>query len=219
MKILQFSLVAMMFAMAFQSCSNAPKGEKAEVSEATEVEAAPTGTDLSINTTGSIVNWTGSKIGSEHTGTLNFSEGTVTVANGEVTGGKLVIDMASLANTDLPDDKKPKLEGHLKSPDFFDVETYPTSTFELTKVTKLEGDADASHLVYGNLTMKDVTKQISFKAKIDVTGNSVSVTTPDFTIDRADFNVKYGSNRFFDDLKDKAINDNVGLAINVSAGA
>ena len=219
MKILQFSFLAIMFAMAFQSCSNAPKGEKAEVTDAVEVETPAAGTDLNVNTGNSVINWTGSKIGSQHTGTLSFSEGTVTVENGAVTGGKLVIDMASLVNTDLPEDKRPKLEGHLKSPDFFDVAAYPTSTFELTKVTGLENDPDATHLVYGNLTLKDVTKQISFKAKIDMSENSVSVSTPDFTIDRADFNVKYGSTRFFDDLKDKAINDNVGLAINLSAGA
>ncbi len=217
MKILKISVLTLFSATLFYSCSNAPAGEKAETTEAAPVEEVTTGTEYAVKTDASVVNWTGSKVGGEHVGTLNFSEGTITVEDGNITAGKLVIDMASLANTDLPDDKKPKLEGHLKSPDFFDVAAFPTSTFELTKVTGLENDPDATHLVYGNLTLKDVTKQISFKAKVEMGENGVTVSTPDFTIDRADFNVKYGSTRFFDDLKDKAINDNVGLSISVSA--
>lgn len=216
MKFKHLFLIVSTFALLV-ACNNAPKGDKAETTEAGKTSVA-IGKTFAVNTNGSLINWTGSKIGgSSHSGTLSISGGSVTVDKNAITGGKFTIDMNSLLNTDLDGEMKGKLEGHLKAPDFFDTATHPQGTFEITKVNSLENDPDASHLVYGNLTLKGITKQVGFRAQLGISANGVSVSTPDFTIDRTDFDIKYNSSKFFDNLKDKAINDNIGLQVVLQA--
>jgi len=130
--------------------------------------------------------------------------------DGNLVGGKVTIDMNSLEVTDMKaGEGKEDLEGHLKNADFFDVEKFPNSTFAITSV--------AGGNVTGNLTMKGVTKSINFPATIEVTDAGVTVSTNDFTINRTDFDMKYGSATFIDGLKDKAINDQVGLKLVLKA--
>ena len=201
----------------FAACSSSPKGDKAETSEAGEVAETTGSSSVAVNTETSHIHWTGSKVAGSHNGTINLKDGSIAMADGTVAGGSFTIDMSTIVNEDLPDDKKGDLVGHLMSPDFFDVENHPTAAFEITKVTALEGDEEASHMVYGNLTIKGITKQIGFRAAIKVDGDRVAVSTPDFTIDRTEFDVKYGSNKFFDNLKDNVINDNIGLSIELNS--
>jgi len=198
--------------LALVSCQNAPKGEKAVTGAAQKVAKAKTSATKTYKVDGaaSKVSWTGSKISGKHTGTLDVKSGTVQVTDGNVTGGSFNIDMNSLTCTDLKaGEGKDKLEGHLKSPDFFDTANFPNSTFTITKV---EGGT-----VTGNLKIKDVTKSVSFPATIGVSQTGVNVTSNDFTINRTDFGVKYGSAAFFDNLKDKAINDQVGIKVTLKA--
>ena len=217
MKKVQLFLGVMTFLIAM-ACSSKPKGEEAQTSEPAQVESQSNGNTYNVSTDASTVNWTGTKIGGSHTGTLGIKSGSINVENGNITGGKFTMDMNAIVNTDMEDaTDRGKLEGHLKSPDFFDVAKFPTSSFEITKTTALTNDAEANALIYGNLTIKGVTKQISFKAKTEATGNTISVKTAPFTIDRTEFNVQYASAKFFDNLKDKAINDQIGVQINVMA--
>ncbi len=212
-----FNIVLLFISLGLlAACNSKPAGEEASTSKAGKAAAA-TGKSYQVNTSNSTITWTGSKIGGDHTGTLKLSNGSIAVEDGKVTGGSFTIDMNSLKNTDLPAEKQGDLEGHLKNEDFFDVPKYPQSKFEITKITSVSGDPAASHLVYGNLTVKDVTKQVGFKTKINVSAAGVQVTSPPFTIDRTAFNIKYGSNKFFDNLKDKAINDNISLQLNIAA--
>lgn len=207
-----FAMVAMV-----ASCKNAPKGEAAATTEAapvTEVKAAKT---LNVNSAATNITWTGSKVGGMHTGGLKVKSGTVNVDGDKVTGGSFDIDMSSMTCTDLDAKGAGDLVGHLSSPDFFDIGKFPTAKFVITKVTTLAGNADANSLVYGNLTMKDVTKQISFKANVKAGPNGVSVSTGDFTIDRTDFGIQYGSTKLADVVKEKAISDKIGLKINLMA--
>lgn len=199
------------------SCSNAPKGEKAATNEAAPVAKVEDAKSLSVNTANSTINWSGSKISGTHTGTLGVKSGTVKLKDGKVAGGNFVIDMSTMKCTDLPGAKGEDLVGHLSSPDFFDIAKHPTATFDITKVTGLSGNEEANSLVYGNLTMMGVSKEISFKANITAGANGVSVSTPDFTIDRTDFGIQYGSTKLADVVKDKAINDNIGLSIKLAA--
>lgn len=199
------------------SCKNAPKGDAATTSEAAPVAEASASKTMNVNTGKSTITWTGSKIASSHTGGIKIKSGSVNVDGDKVTGGKFTIDMASMTCTDLDEEGAGKLVGHLSSADFFDIGKFPTATFEITKVTALSGNADANCMVYGNLKMKDVTKEIGFKAKTNVGANGVTVSTGDFTIDRTDFGIQYGSSKFTDVVKDKAINDKIGLNINLSA--
>ena len=206
--ILSTSVIILGFLL---SCTNAPKGEKATTTDAKpmakkEMMASKT---LSVQE-GSMLTWTGSKVGGTHAGTINVSGGDVKVSDGAVTGGKVTIDMNSINCTDLEAGKgKEKLEGHLKSPDFFDTATNPTASFEITSV--------AGGNITGNLMLKGVTKSVTFPANVNVTPDGVAVTSGEFTINRTDWGIQYGSASFFDGLKDKAINDNIGLSIKLKA--
>lgn len=208
------------------SCSGDSKENKATVSEAASKSEIKTdgASTLQISNTNSVINWMGSKPAGEHTGTLSLSSGEVYLDAGDLSGGKFVIDMNSITVTDLEGQGKTKLEGHLKGSNdenqdhFFNVAKYPTATFEITKIAKLVNDPVGSNLVYGNLTLKGITKEVGFKANIDTTSGKVKVSTPKFTIDRSEFNVTYGSAKFFDDLKDKVISDEISLQIDLVAG-
>lgn len=213
--------------LAITSCSNAPKADKAEVKEAVNTtETAPTtkGMAKAISLTESKVNWTGSKPAGKHMGYINLKSGSVMVDNGDISGGSFVLDMNSITCTDLEGDQKAGLEGHLKGlgddgrDDFFNVAEHPTASFDITKVAKLAGDADATHLVYGNLTLKGASKEVGFKAKVENEGGKIMVSTPDFSINRTDFGIKFMSKTFVDGLKDKFIDDEIVLSINLVAG-
>ncbi|HCQ15719.1 MAG TPA: hypothetical protein DIU20_05630, partial [Cryomorphaceae bacterium] len=203
-------------------CGNAPE-ETVETKEAEEV-AAPqeTAATYAMVTDGDEIMWEGYKTisGDSHTGTMQVTEGSFTVENGEVTGGSFTIDMNSIYNEDLPEEgdyNKAKLVGHLKSEDFFYVEKYPTATFTITSVSPVEGKEGATHMVSGNLNMRGNEKNITFPAKIDVSGDKVSLTTPEFVIDRTNWEVMYLSANLASVAKDKAVDNNIKLQLNVEA--
>jgi polyisoprenoid-binding protein YceI len=203
--------------LAFASC-NSPEGDKAETTDKQAVASAE-GTSYSVDTTTTIT-WTGTKPGGSHVGTLKISEGSVMVKDNALTGGSFTINIASLTNKDLSvEDGKEKLVGHLKSPDFFDVAKYPTAKFEITAVENYTSDStntagkDATHMVRGNLTLKDSTKNISFPARITVDANTLSAKA-NFNIDRTMWGMNYkGPNN----PQDWFISKEVNLQLDLSA--
>lgn len=205
----------------FASCKG-DKSAKADVGAKGTVAAAE-GKDYTVDPIVSKVMWEGSKPAGSHNGTVNISTGNVAVANGKVTGGSFTIDMTSINCLDLEGDNKAYLESHLKglgddnADDFFNVNKYPTAKFEITKVTGLANDPAGNHLVYGNLTMKDITKQVGFKANVEMSDGMVKVNSQKFDVDRTLWGIKYNSGKFFDDLKDKVIDDNMALQVNLVA--
>jgi len=217
--LFKISLVLFLFTSMI-ACKN--KGQ--EAGEAGDVAAA-TGQNYTVDAAASKVLWVGSKPTGTHNGTIAVNEGTVSVENGMVTAGAFTIDMNSISVDDLEGDYKADLEKHLKGTgkegqeDFFNVGKYPTAKFEVTKVTGLANDTTGNALVYGNLTLLDVTKEVSFKANINVAETEVTVDAPAFEINRTDWGIKYGSKSFFDNLKDKFIDDAVKIAINLKASA
>jgi len=219
-----FSSIFMAFLlMGLVSSCKKDTAEKATVGAAKEVAKA-VGKSYTVDSANSKINWTGSKPTGEHTGTINISSGKVTVSDGKVTAGSFVMDMNTIKCTDLSGDQALSLEAHLKgtrSPeevdDFFNVAKFPTAKFDLTKTTNLANDPAASHLVYGNLTMKGVTKEIGFKANINVSDNGVTVQAPDFGINRTDWGIKFMSKNFVDGLKEKFIDDEIQVGINLKA--
>lgn len=204
------------------SCKNKVEGDAAGVGEAGDVATAM-GEAYTTDATKAKILWEGSKPTGKHNGSINISEGTVYVKDGMISGGSFTIDMNSINVADLQGEWKTKLEAHLKGTaeegktDFFNVTQYPTGKFEITKVTGLTDDSSANSLVYGNLTLLDVTKEVSFKAIVSISENVVVVNTPQFVINRTDWGIKYGSKTFFDNLKDNVIDDNIGLSIKLEA--
>lgn len=223
MKKSTYLILLSLAVMSIGACKQVA-GDKAEVSEAEEVTESA-GISYQVNTETSTIEWEGSKTTKTHTGTLNLTEGSLIVNEGSITGGSINIDMNSLNVTDLEGDYKGMLEDHLKgtsdekADDFFNVNKFPTANFEITKVTNLSGNPDATHMVYGNLALKDSTKLVGFHAKIEMADGLINVSTPPFVIDRTQWGIKYGSPTFFENLKDKAVANNIGLAIKLSASA
>jgi polyisoprenoid-binding protein YceI len=171
----------------------------------------------------SSLQWTGKKVTGQHHGTVPVKGGEVWVAGNALTGGKFEIDTANLDDVDLKDNKEyhDKLVGHLKSPDFFDVQKYPTSTFEITKVESLAatsaGADQPTHRVTGNLTIKNITKPLSFPATVKIDGGTLTATAKNVVVDRTQYDIRYGSGKFFQGLGDKVINDEFLLDINLVA--
>ena len=204
------------------ACNNAPKADSAATEEKKEV-AQSTGASYAT-TDASMITWTGSKPTGSHSGTFKLKEGSFSVDNNNVTGGSFVIDINSLNNQDLAADaeNKGKLEGHLKSPDFFDVAKYPTAKFEITSVAPFVADSsnkdiimkDATHTISGNLTLKDSTKNISFPARVTIDANTISAAA-DFNIDRTLWGMNYkGPGNPQDWFISKTVNLKLSLAAN-----
>lgn len=215
--------VLALFVMAVASCKKS-QADEANVGDAASVSKVE-GKAISVDLESSLVNWMGSKPTGTHTGTVNLSSGEVKINDGEIVGGNFVLDMNSITCTDLEGDSKANIEAHLKGTaegkedHFFNVQKYPIASFEISKVSRLENDPGASHLVYGNLTMREVTKEVGFKANISIVDGEVKVTAPEFSIDRTLWGIQYMSKTVFDDLKDKFIDDNIQLSISLKAQA
>lgn len=170
-----------------------------------------------VSTTDSNVQWKGYKVTGEHTGEINLQSGEMSFDDaGNLTGGSFIIDMTSIKTTDLEGEWAQKLNGHLKSADFFGVEKYPTAKLEITKVSAKGTPGD--YKVTANITIKEKTQEIRFYANVSKDGNSVKAKA-DIKIDRTDFDVRYGSGSFFDNLGDKTIYDEFDIMIAVSANA
>jgi polyisoprenoid-binding protein YceI len=199
------------------SCGG-PQGEKAATGEAQDVTVKSGDVSLPVDLAASNVEWVGTKPTGQHNGTVNISAGELMLKEGEIVGGKFTIDLNSIVVLDLTDQEmNAKLLGHLKSADFFEVETYPTAVFEIASVAAVSGNPDASHNITGNLTMKNITKSVTFPAMVNVSDNGVTATTPAFIIDRTEWNVQYGSKKLFKNLKDNFIHDEMSLKINLKA--
>lgn len=170
-----------------------------------------------VDTNESIVNWHGKKVLGQHNGTVKITEGNILVKDNKVTGGKVKVDISTLESLDLVGDEKTKamLEGHLKSDDFFNAEKFPDITFVINSVEE-SSEKNSDHVVTGDLTIRDVTKTLSFPGKISV--NELKLTAEiEADIDRTDFGLKYGSGKFFAGLGDNLISDKFSIRIHIIA--
>ena len=164
------------------------------------------GQTMEVNTDKSSLEWSGKKIGGKHDGFIQFKSGSIEEDGGQIKAGSFVVDMTSLTNTDLKDEgRNQRLVGHLKSDDFFGVETFPTASFKVIQSTKFE---NGKATLTGDITIKDKTERISF----DVLKEGKTYTA-EVEIDRSKFDVRYGSKSFFNNLGDNAIDDIFTLRI------
>ena len=216
MKILNYGLF-LLCALFIVSCAQ-PDGEEAETGEAGAVAEAPaTAVNYMVDTEASKVMWEGAKPTGTHKGYFNLSDGKFAMGDGTIQSGSFTVDMGTLTVTDLKaGEGKEKLEGHLKSGDFFEVEKFPTAKFEVVEVTKNAEGTEGTHTVKGNLTMHGNTKQITFPATVSVDGNKLMASSPNFTIDRTDWEISYKSPGITN-VQDNIINDEVGLKIELVA--
>ncbi len=160
-----------------------------------------------IKTDKSKVVWKGYKVTGSHEGTIAIQSGALSFDADKLVGGEFVIDMTTINSTDLEGEYKGKLDGHLKSADFFGVEKHPTAKLVFTKV---EASGKNAYNVTGDLTIKEQTHPITFV--ISIYGNKA---TASLKIDRTKYDIKYGSASFIDGLKDKAIYDEFDLVVDL----
>jgi len=166
----------------------------------------------------STVNWTANNPTSTHVGTINVSKGSLELKAGKIIAASFEIDMKSILSTDLKSDDKEKLEGHLKSADFFEADKYPIAIFTLKKSLLIKGSDKTRHHITGDLKIREVTKTIEFDAYVIVSNNGtlLTATTPSFEINRVDYGIKYKSG-VINTVKDKIISDKIGMMINIRA--
>jgi len=159
----------------------------------------------------SVITWKGHKVTGSHEGTIDLKSGDLTYdADGALTGGTITIDMTSIKCTDLSGGGAGKLEGHLKSDDFFGVANYPTASLTITKVSAKGTPGD--YKVTADLTIKETTQSIKFYTNV-TESDGMKVAIADIKVDRTDFDVRYGSGSFFDNLGDKTIYDEFDINV------
>lgn len=211
MKKLALPLAAILF---LASCQQAPDAANAETAEKQDVSTAASGAaTYTVDTTTSTVGWLGTKPVGQHHGDFKLASGALSVDNGNLVSGNIVIDINSIKDYDLEGEYNTKLIGHLKSPDFLDVEKHPTAKFEITAVEVLQNDTSGTHKISGNLTLRDSTKNVTFPAKVNLTENELTAKA-NFNIDRTQWGLHYGNDK---SLGDKFIRPEVNLTLNISA--
>ncbi|WP_369752188.1 YceI family protein [Flavobacterium sp. WC2409] len=158
-----------------------------------------------VDASASTISWVGKKVTGQHNGTVNLKDGALVFKGAKLVGGTFTVDMTSLTSTDLSGEYQGKLNGHLKSEDFFGTEKFPTSTLVFKKIG---AKAKNVYTVTADLTIKGITKPVTF----DIAVNGNTATTA-FNVDRTKYDIKYGSGSIFDNLGDKAISDEFELAV------
>lgn len=187
-----YLFTAALAATLFTACGGPKANESAEAGDAAKADS--TATAYSINPDASTVAWKGSKsTGSDHTGNVKLKSGSLSAKNGALVAGKFVIDMKSITNEDLKADAKAMgdLIGHLASNDFFSVDSFPEASFEITEATAMAADAQGNNTqVKGNLTIRGVTRQISFPAKVETTDAGITAAGT-IVFNRLEWNINW----------------------------
>ena len=162
-----------------------------------------------IETTQSQITWTGREVStSYHYGTLDFVSGNFEISNGAIVNGEFIVDMTSINNQDMEGDSKARLEGHLKSDDFFSVESYTTAAISINSSELI---SDGKWNVSADLSIKGFTHPVNFEMISSEDGWSANLV-----FDRSKYDVRFRSGSFFENLGDKLIYDDIELSINLT---
>lgn len=202
-------LLLVLSTFLFTACADKPKGQDAEVSEAKE-ETEAEGNKLPLDMESSEVAWKATKVTGAHNGIVQIKSGHLTHEEGKLTGGEFVIDMTTITVQDLEGEEKEKLEGHLKTGDFFLVEEHPEARFVITDIKPSNSDT-ATHTISGNLTIRGKTNNITFDANVQEMDGGAMMATTVFNIDRTKWDVAFHSG--MEEWGDKTIYDEINFDI------
>ena len=168
------------------------------------------------NVISSDIQWRGYKtlktLSLSHNGTIKLKSGNLIFNGEELTGGNFVFDMNSMDAEDLNSSPKLKkiFENHLKSDDFFDTAHFPLSTFQIKSAKKLNSTI-YNYQITGILTIKGISKKISFPTKITESENTTSMRSRKFIFNRQLFGLKYN---IFEDM---LISNDIEMIISIAA--
>ena len=197
-------LIALLVFVSLVSC-NVNSNKTVETNDATITAADST---YNINLDESNLVLTGREVStSSHYGTINFKSGQFEIADGLISQGEFFVDMTSINVQDLTGGSKERLEGHLRSDDFFSVESYPSAHLYISSSELI---SDGKWMVNGFLTIKDISHPVLFEM-----ANTQDGWTAKLVFDRSKYNVKFRSGTFFENLGDKLIYDDIELEINL----
>jgi len=215
-------ILPLIFLALLAACEQAPKADKATTTEAQSVKEGE-GRAYYLDTITSELQWIGTKPTGKHTGRFLIHKGKLYVKDTAITGGSIEINMGSLKDMDLSYTDtalQRKLETELKSPLFFDVEKYPVSRFEITGVRDFRPSVgndvmmkEANYMIQGNLTIKNITKNISFPACIKIRDGRLTADAV-FNIDRTQWGMTYRADK---SMQDKLINSQVNIQLKIIA--
>lgn len=175
-------------------------------------------TTFNVDAAASTFKWHATKVTGQHYGVAKFSTGTITTEGKALKGAEISVDMNTIDATDLTGEYHDKLVGHLKSDDFFSVEKHATSTIKVksAKAIKPSKTSANNYEITADLTIKGITQEIKFPALVVISDKQV-VVNADFMVNRAKFDIRYGSSSFFEGLGDKAIADEFNVKVRVVA--
>jgi polyisoprenoid-binding protein YceI len=160
------------------------------------------------------IDWTGKKVTGAHNGTIGIQEGSLTLSNDQLTGGKFIIDTTSIKILDVTDPATNKqFAGHLASDDFFGIEQFPTATFEITAV---KPQATYNYHLTGNLTIKGITHPVEFDTVLSVSKGTLKAFG-NIIVDRTKYGIRFRSGNFFKDLGDTLIYNDMELYVTITA--
>jgi YceI-like domain len=212
------------FTISLLAVSCKSKGAEETSSETGAAAGSSKGIAYQVDVPRSDLRWTAYKPTGSVQGIIPISGGNIYVDNDLITGGSVELNMSGLQVQGMDAGMKEDLESHLKGTvagkedDFFNVGKFPTATFTVVNSTRLENDPLGTHMINGELTMKGITKPVSFKAVVDLSsGVAMKATAEPFMIDRTQWDVKFMSKTFFDNLKDDFVNDQVRIELTLGA--
>lgn len=199
--------------LSLSSCSGNKK-ETTATQEQQPVSTSSNSRTSPIDLEGSTLLWKGFKPAGEHYGSIALSDGQIELHEDKLVSGFVEVDMRSIKVTDLEGEMAEKLKAHLEGEDFFDVTQHPKARFELTDLPEEGLPLLGLTEIKGNLTLKGIVKNISIPIEdvlMDQSTQKYQIRSKKFLIDRSEWNVRYGSKKFFDNLADKFINDEIEL--------
>ncbi|MBZ9779394.1 YceI family protein [Psychroflexus sp. CAK8W] len=211
------SMLVLSLIVTALSCKSDKKTETSDAKDAKETtEMADT---YNVNVEQSKINWVGSKPAGQHNGIVPLSEGSLMVSDDQVIGGEVTLDMTSIEVQDLEGEDKKDLENHLmgysngKEDHFFNATKYPEAKFEITGFETVEDQA----MLSGNLTLKEITKNITFPVNVSMNDadESLLLTSEEIILDRTEWGIKFMSKSFVENLGDNFVSDQMKISFDL----
>jgi polyisoprenoid-binding protein YceI len=164
---------------------------------------------VEITPTESSINWVGRKVTGSHSGTVPVKNGEVLIEGNAIKSGNFGIDLSGIKVTDIADPKNnAKLVGHLLSPDFFAASAFPTAQFTIDSAVPMQNPLPSGEntTIKGTLAIKGIVKPVEFPAKVEIK-DGIAEARGKAKLDRTQWEIRYGSGKFFQGLGDKLIYD------------
>ena len=202
-----------MVVVAWSARGTVDAASRHDVATTSDAAPSPVTDSLLVDARRSVLRWTGTKFRGRgrHEGTVQVSSGALHLCGERPCGGRFVVDMRTIAVTDIPAHEpvpRERLTRHLLSRDFFWVERFPTATFHLRAVRPTGG---ARHEVTGALTLRGATRDLVFPATVATRTDSARHVAARFTIDRQRWGIEYR----FDPLRNELVDDEIQLELSI----